>query len=140
MKKYVNVWEGIKKKKKKKKKKMLIPIVFIGNFANLWICTFRIIVIIRQWRRCIWVKVFKNGPSMVCGRQPLKSLKWYGLLRQKTVLELFNCGGCKNYMVVTSDECTKSNYLELLSRGRLTIPSMQTADFLVVFLYSWFCR
>ena len=28
----------------------------------------------------IWVKVFKNGPSkVVCGRQPLKNMKWYGL-------------------------------------------------------------
>ena len=27
-----------------------------------------------------WDKVFKNGPSKVCGRQPLKDLKWYGLL------------------------------------------------------------
>ena len=26
-----------------------------------------------------WVKVFKNGPSKICGRQPLKKLKWYGL-------------------------------------------------------------
>ena len=25
-------------------------------------------------------KVFKNEPSKICGRQPLKSLKWYGLL------------------------------------------------------------
>ena len=23
----------------------------------------------------VWVKVFKNGPSKICGRQPLKSLK-----------------------------------------------------------------
>ena len=23
----------------------------------------------------IWVKVFKNGPSKICGRQPLKNLK-----------------------------------------------------------------
>ena len=30
----------------------------------------------------IWDKVFKNGPSKVCERQPLKILKWYGLLRQ----------------------------------------------------------
>ena len=29
-----------------------------------------------------WVKVFKNGPSKICGRQLLKDLKWYGLLRQ----------------------------------------------------------
>ena len=28
----------------------------------------------------IWDKVFKNGPSKVCGRQGLKNLKWYGLL------------------------------------------------------------
>ena len=30
----------------------------------------------------IWVKVFKNGPSKICGRQSLKSLKWYGLPKQ----------------------------------------------------------
>ena len=24
----------------------------------------------------IWVKAFKNGPSTICGRQPLKKLKW----------------------------------------------------------------
>ena len=28
----------------------------------------------------IWIKVFKNGPSKICGRQPLKNFKWYGLL------------------------------------------------------------
>ena len=26
----------------------------------------------------IWDKVFKNGPSKICGRQPLKNLKEYG--------------------------------------------------------------
>ena len=25
-----------------------------------------------------WHKVFKNGQSKICGRQPLKNLKWYG--------------------------------------------------------------
>ena len=29
-----------------------------------------------------WNKIFKNGPSKACGRQPLKSLKGYGLLKQ----------------------------------------------------------
>ena len=30
------------------------------------------------WRKCIiWVKVFKNGPGKIFGRQPLKNLKWY---------------------------------------------------------------
>ena len=27
----------------------------------------------------IWVKVFKNGPTTIFGRQPLKNLKWYGV-------------------------------------------------------------
>ena len=36
----------------------------------------------------IWVKVFKNGPCKICGRQVLKKLKWYGLLRQ-TIFEIF---------------------------------------------------
>ena len=25
------------------------------------------------------MKVFKNGPGKICGRQPSKNLKWYGL-------------------------------------------------------------
>ena len=29
-----------------------------------------------------WDKVFKNGPSKISGRQSLKHLKGYGLLRQ----------------------------------------------------------
>ena len=29
-------------------------------------------------KRIIWDKVFKNGPTKICGRQPLKKLKWYG--------------------------------------------------------------
>ena len=29
-----------------------------------------------------WVKLFKNGPSKICGRQPWKNLKSYGLLKQ----------------------------------------------------------
>ena len=31
----------------------------------------------------IWGKIFKNGPSKICGRQPLKKLKGYGLLKQR---------------------------------------------------------
>ena len=29
----------------------------------------------------IWDKVFKNGPSKICGRQPIKNLKEYSLVR-----------------------------------------------------------
>ena len=32
------------------------------------------------------VKLFKNGPSKICGRQPLKNLKWYGLLSSWTLI------------------------------------------------------
>ena len=34
----------------------------------------------------IWDKVFKNRPSKICGRQPLKNLKGYGLLKQNIFL------------------------------------------------------
>ena len=37
----------------------------------------------------IWVKVFKNGTSKICGRQPLKNMKWYGVLRQTVSLQVF---------------------------------------------------
>ena len=39
-----------------------------------------------------WVKVFKNWPSKIFGRQPLKILKWYGLhdlLTSFKILEIF---------------------------------------------------
>ena len=32
-----------------------------------------------------WERVFMNGPSKICGRQPLKKLKWYGLLKQTII-------------------------------------------------------
>ena len=38
--------------------------------------------VLQKWLQLIWVKVFKNGPSKICGRQPLKNLKGYGLLLQ----------------------------------------------------------
>ena len=31
----------------------------------------------------IWDKVFKSEPSKICGRQSLKNLKGYGLLKIK---------------------------------------------------------
>ena len=35
----------------------------------------------------IWVKVSKNGPSKLCGKQPLKNLKWHGLPKQSNCLK-----------------------------------------------------
>ena len=37
----------------------------------------------------IWDKVFKNGRSEIYGRQPLKKLKWCGLLRKTISLQFF---------------------------------------------------
>ena len=39
-----------------------------------------------------WDKVFKNGPSEICGRQPLKNFKGYSLLKQTITLQIFK--GC----------------------------------------------
>ena len=36
-----------------------------------------------------WDTVFKNGPSKICGRQPLKKLKGYGLRKQNVPLKFF---------------------------------------------------
>ena len=36
-----------------------------------------------------WDKVFKNGPSKICGRQPLKNLKRYDLPRQTVPPQFF---------------------------------------------------
>ena len=33
---------------------------------------------VQNWVK--WDKVFKNGPIKMCGRQPLKNVKRYGLL------------------------------------------------------------
>ena len=39
-----------------------------------------------------WVKVFKNGPSKICERQPLKQFKWYGLRKQPGSLKWTSSG------------------------------------------------
>ena len=36
-----------------------------------------------------WGKVFKNWPSKICERQPLKNLKWHGLPKQTISLQIF---------------------------------------------------
>ena len=33
-----------------------------------------------QTTKYVWEKVFQSGSSKICGRQPLKNLKGYGLL------------------------------------------------------------
>ena len=43
-------------------------------------------IFIDQLQRIIWVKVFKNGPSKICGKQPLK--KFEVIWSAKVFLEL----------------------------------------------------
>ena len=48
----------------------------------------------------IWVKVFRNGPSKICGRQPLKDLKRYDLRKADYTLSNFlNAVSLKFYQV-----------------------------------------
>ena len=70
-------------------------------FLRLWVipqhlpssggCNFKICCkICLVWLLCfIWDKVFKNRPSKIWGRQPLKYLKGYGLLKQTISLQNF---------------------------------------------------
>ena len=43
----------------------------------------------RNLHTVIWDKVFKSGPSKICGRQTLKNLKEYGLLKQTISFQIF---------------------------------------------------
>ena len=36
-----------------------------------------------------WDKVFKNGPSKICGREPLKNVEGFDLLKQTIYLQSF---------------------------------------------------
>ena len=44
-----------------------------------------------------WDKVFQNGPSKISGRQPLKNLKDYGLLKQTMPLQIFQRVSSTNF-------------------------------------------
>ena len=39
--------------------------------------------------KIIWDKVFKNGPSKICGRQPLKNFKRYDLPKADHIPSIF---------------------------------------------------
>ena len=46
----------------------------------------------RKLKKQMGKRVFKNGPRKICGRQPLRNLKRYGVLRQTISLQIFK--GC----------------------------------------------
>ena len=70
---------------------------FFKRFQNLiwWIKTLSLlwnwsgICSSGSFYRNISDKVFKNGPTKICGRQPLKNLKWYDLLKQTYHFQFF---------------------------------------------------
>ena len=65
---------------------------------------------------CIWGKVFKNGPSKVYGRQPLKNLKRYGLFKQTIFLQFFK--GCLTQIVLGPFLNTFSHFNEVRAHIR----------------------
>ena len=50
----------------------------------------------------IWEKVFKNGPSKTCGKQPLKNLKGYGLLKQNSLNTLSHFPKHEKALILTN--------------------------------------
>ena len=58
-----------------------------------------------MWSNCNmttikWDKVFKNGPSKICGKQLLKKLKWYGPFLNTFSQILFNAKTKKENQIV----------------------------------------
>ena len=47
-------------------------------------------ILLAPYKMIIWNKVFKNGPSKICGRQHLKKLKLCGLFKQKLFKAVFH--------------------------------------------------
>ena len=75
----------------------------------------------------LWDKVFKNGPSEIRGRQPLKKLKRYGLLRQTISQYHFKCfKGCLQEIVLDP-------LLNILSH--IFFPDLVRGDLYISFLF-----
>ena len=61
---------------------------FFKDFVNILETIYDyspILIILVYILNYIWNKVFKNGPSKICGRQLLKNLKGYGLPKWKPI-------------------------------------------------------
>ena len=64
-----------------------------------------------------WVKVFKNGPSIICGRQPLKNLKWHGPPKQTISPQIFLKAVFHKFYLVHSRISWPKYTVETLYRG-----------------------
>ena len=69
-------------------------LILYAPFMKVWFCR----MFFLNLQNCIdsnWpfatvhtaVDVFKNGPSKICRKQPLKNLKWYGQRRQQNYVK-----------------------------------------------------
>ena len=58
-----------------------------------------------------WVKVFMNGPSKICGRQPLKNLQWYGLQADHITANFWKAVFHKFYLVLFLNTLTHLSLL-----------------------------
>ena len=59
-----------------------ITLTTIQLILKLFFCFMSYFSLIMRHASFIWSNVFKNGPSKICGRQHLKTLKGYGLLKR----------------------------------------------------------
>ena len=71
----------------------------------------------------IWDRVFENGQSKICGRQPLKDLKGYRLLQQTISFQLFK--GClpQNLLGPFLNTLSHPYLLPFKIKGRILKPS-----------------
>ena len=83
-----------------------------------------------RWKTEIWVKVFKNGPSKICGRQPLKILSNMVWVRQ-TISHLKFFKGCLSQILF--DPLLNTSTHKYNSRSRLFLFILQVCDIL-----NWF--
>ena len=80
--KHITVWKTFFEKMKLKFLAMIssfktnLVLFYITLRADACLVWFTVTLVYRN----TWNKVFKNGISKICGRQPLKNLKGYGIL------------------------------------------------------------
>ena len=88
----------------------------------------------------IWVKVFKNGPSRICGRQTLKNLNGYDLPKryhfssnffkgclQQSLLDLF-LNTLSRFIWTFSEDATTTEYKDLVTEMKILIHIGQHAN------------
>ena len=81
--------------------------------------------------RMKWKKVFKNGPSKICGRQPLKNLNWYVFLSRSYRFKFFKGYLPQILLGPFLNTLSHETLLILIKRSFSRIPKMLIIKFLV---------